>query len=128
VPRFRTAATTAAVHNVVDGDCGESWILVWDDVRRAGQYDVDTGFSVNGPGGSYQWVVHVEKSAAPRMNREHHSGGDLRGRWGTSFSVQGQMFQEGNHRATVVPAKSFVILADGGVCYSGGPWDEAYIR
>jgi hypothetical protein len=127
VPIDGPAGVSGASQNVVNGDCGESWILLFDEVGTRGRYDIDTGFRVIGPAVDYKWMVHVEKAGAPRRNRNHPGGRPLNGRTAETLSIKGPSFGEGRHRATIVPTDSFVILANGAVCYSGGPSDEAYI-
>ncbi|GAB7188835.1 hypothetical protein ATKI12_8950 [Kitasatospora sp. Ki12] len=115
------ATTTFSPDNVVEGNCGDSYL--W--VHAVGGYvsEIETGFDLNMGAVAYHWQV----------NRSDTWGSDSHS-WGGGLGVDTSWHGEWDVRsggatwetAGVVPS-SDALLWDGEICSSGGPSDTEWI-
>jgi hypothetical protein len=101
----------------IHGPCGTSSMAM---KRLTGtHYQITTGFTVRIPAVIYHWEYTVK---GPAYNKAFTHGGGLARR--KSWSVTETRLTNGRHgtfTARVVPAKSSVILENGGTCVAGAP-------
>ncbi len=123
---MRRAAQQAKVHpeGTVYGDCGSSYITL---EEKSNRYPVAirTGFKVDEPAVGYDWFATVY---GPHYTHEYTSGGDLffDSSWDGGYQSD-QNQAEGLYVAEVDPGASDAVLLTGDVCFSGGPFDLAYL-
>jgi hypothetical protein len=117
------ASTNAVESNVVtpdnqiDGNCGSSWIYY--NAIGNSSASISTGFALFFPATSYWWFVRINDAGG---QNNHVWAGGLANLFGWSVYQQVGGLSHGLSVATV-SVQSSAVLANGGVCKSGGPTD-----
>ena len=110
---------SVAPYNVVTGNCGSSYVYLYDIGDK--KYRVSTGFGVVAPAVGYTWSANV---VGPRYNTTHRWTGGLffRRTWqGAAVSL---VNVAGVHTAR---ASGWAVLSNGAICRSLGPIDNEAI-
>lgn len=105
------------------GPCGYSYMFMYDDVN---EYDWQTGFHVNDAAVAYYWYVDIYGPFGFHNTQQMSGGLAFRNDW-TSGYRQTPADDNGYYRGYVYWPLSWAKLWFGAYCYSGGPWDEAYV-
>lgn len=119
--RRGAAEEAVAPANRIGGNCGYSW-LYYDAIGHSAA-QINTGFQLKWPAVSYYWKVNL-RDAGGSSSQTWGGGLFFRSRWGTSKEVT--HMTHGHSEARVSKASS-VILSNGAVCTSGGPWDSTNV-
>jgi hypothetical protein len=105
------------------GDCGKSYIALWDQAAPDGKATLHTGFHLVPAAGtplSVSWLVNITDTAGSSNQPYSELDGNI---WGTSWIGHLRVLQlsKGWANATVVWYSSWTIAANGWFCYSYGP-------
>lgn len=114
-----SATGSATPDNVVSGNCGSSYVFLYDIGSK--KYRVATGFGVFHSAVGYLWRANV---IGPRYNYTHRWSGGLLLRRTWSGSAVGLVNVAGFH---TVKASGYTALSNGAICYSLGPIDTEAI-
>jgi hypothetical protein len=115
------AANAVTPDNVVDGNCGTSYIYEYAVGNAA--VDIQTGFSITTPAVAYYWKYWM-RDGGGTSSHTHGGGLALRKTWDTD-DRWGALTR--GHATSWVDTGSDALLANGGVCTSGGPSASATI-
>ncbi|SFF44840.1 hypothetical protein SAMN05216251_114153 [Actinacidiphila alni] len=111
----------------VTGNCGSSYIEV--NYKSNGEpVHMDTGFTVNHAAVEYDWHAHISGSSGTGYDYAYHASGTLAAHstWHGQHS-SGDNYPSGTYAASVSASGSWALLDTGSICYSGGPYDSAYL-
>jgi hypothetical protein len=112
---------------VVSGNCGVSYVYEYGIGNSA--VELYTGYSVEYDGVTAViesgWRVQLDDRGGTSYKSWNPAGTPANGIWQVDLVV-GRL-TKGGARATVNPGNSFVILANGAYCSSGGPWSSTTI-
>jgi hypothetical protein len=115
------APALATPANVIDGNCGSSYVYEYGIGDKA--IELYTGISVVLPVTTGHWQVRLSDRGG--VGFRNYSVPPNGGIWQIDRVIGG--LTPGPAQANVVTAASFVVLINGGVCYSGGPSDSTVI-
>lgn len=106
--------------NTVYGDCGSSYVTV----TPVGNLHalIQTGFTVNENAVEYSWTVHVVDDYG--VSDKHWSGGLA---FRTSWIGTNNFHSSGTGWVFVSVTSGIAIMWNGDICFSEGPWAQAYI-
>jgi len=114
---------TLSPDTVLPGDCGTSQVDV---EAKDNDHPVrmTTGFVVDSPALEYGWEVEI---TGPDYSYHYSAAGFLAAdtSWNGSHD-SGDDYPEGDYTAAVATG-SYATLANGTICYSGGPVEEAHV-
>lgn len=120
------SATTDAI---VTGPCGNSSVVV--KAKSNGKpVRMETGFSLIANASWYTWSVQIAGDSGTGYAYSYHASGSLanRSNWSGSHN-SGSNYPTGNYAASVDGPASYAMLSGSGdICYSGGPYDHAYLN
>ncbi len=118
------SSDTLTPDNTVEGDCGISYIYEYGIGNRA--VELYTGFQINWPGYYFYWRVRLDDRGGSSYKTWSGAIPDFGGTvWQVDVVVGG--LTRGGARASVLSPQSIAVLDNGGVCYSGGPYDDTTI-
>jgi hypothetical protein len=108
--------------DVVEGDCGSSYVFL-NERTGTSPYALTTGFNVVLPAFYFTWDVLINgpKSYVHRYEPYGNISADY---WNGAYLANGS---RGRWTANVSSVDSVAILDDGSVCWSGGPYELAYL-
>jgi hypothetical protein len=115
------SSEVATPSNTVYGNCGASWVYY--NAIGNSSATISTGFALYYPAVSYWWFVRINDAGG---QNNHIWAGGLNSLFGWSAFKTVPGLSHGLSVATVSTASS-AILANGGVCTSGGPSDIDYV-
>lgn len=117
------AAGGAHPHNVVSGDCGISWMYLFD--YGSHNYATWTGYSVEAPVWFFEWFSVVNGAGNTYYEQPFYdNGGSNDGTWSTDH--YGTVPAADTYEAAVDPP-SYAFINTWQVCVSYGPFDDTYI-
>jgi hypothetical protein len=112
---------------VFSGNCGVSYVYEYGIGNSA--VELYTGYSVEEDGVTSviksAWRVQLDDRGGTSYKGWNPAGTPANGIWQVDVVVGG--LTKGAARATVNPGNSYVIMANGVVCSSGGPWSSTTI-